>query len=253
MERFGSRVIRDYMPDQHREFYGQLPFIFVGHADKAGWPWASILFNKPGFITSSDDKTLDINALPVTGDPLADGLQPGTRLGLLGIEPPTRRRNRLAAHIVEHTDEHIHLAVDQAFGNCPQYIQTRELGVSNARIFSEEFGPASLQRDADQATVEFKPLAVANEAIVEFTDSQVEQAWSEGDGSLLDFAEAHGLNPEFGCRSGQCGACKTTLVAGPVVYQTEPSSPLQGDEVLLCCAVPARAEGEDVARLAVKL
>jgi ferredoxin-NADP reductase/predicted pyridoxine 5'-phosphate oxidase superfamily flavin-nucleotide-binding protein len=668
MERFGSRVIRDYMPDQHREFYRLLPFIFVGHADKGGWPWASILFNQPGFITSSDAKTLDINALPVTGDPLADALHPGTRLGLLGIELPTRRRNRLAGHIAERADDGIRLTVDQAFGNCPQYIQTRELervdtaamprtrvediveldsraraliqqsdtffvasyvdngsgeanegadvshrggrpgfirvdnettltipdylgnnhfntfgnfiensragllfldfenghlltltgtveiiwdapeaehfegaqrlwkfhvdhgrwindalplrwkldeyspntllsgtwneavqlreadaqrnqwsdyavtkvveessviksiyleprdhpapkfkpgqfltvkipiagrdtirtytvssapadaivrisvkrerasetdlpdglcsnfihdqlkvgdviqakapcgaftfdaseqrpavllaggvgitpmvsmarhalvegvrtryirpitlissasnrqqraffeelndiaaqsagsirsfwalsqvdsdmepgvdyhqpgrispqllqtvlplddydfylcgpsafmqsmydmlrqlGVSNARIFSEEFGPASLQRDADQASVEFKPLAVASEAIVEFTDSQVEQAWSDGDGSLLDFAEAHGFSPEFGCRSGQCGACKTTLVAGAVVYQTEPSSPLQDGEVLLCCAVPARVEGEDVARLAVKL
>jgi ferredoxin len=133
------------------------------------------------------------------------------------------------------------------------YDMLRELGVINTRIFAEEFGPATLQRDADQATVEFEPLAVANEAIVEFTDSQVEQAWSNGDGSLLDFAEAHGFSPDFGCRSGQCGACKTTLVSGAVVYQTEPSSPLQDDEVLLCCAVPAEVEGEDVVRLAVKL
>ena len=127
MERFGSRVIRDHMPDQHREFYQQLPFVFVGHADKAGWPWASILFNDPGFISSRDDKTLDIHCAPVTGDPLADSLQEGTRLGLLGIDLPSRRRNRLAAHIIESSVDHIQLAVDQSFGNCPQYIQTREL------------------------------------------------------------------------------------------------------------------------------
>jgi hypothetical protein len=29
MERFGSRVIRDYMPDQHREFYGQSAAVHV--------------------------------------------------------------------------------------------------------------------------------------------------------------------------------------------------------------------------------
>lgn len=34
MERFGSRVIRDHMPQQHRDFYQQLPFIFVGHGDR---------------------------------------------------------------------------------------------------------------------------------------------------------------------------------------------------------------------------
>src|SRR5690606_16673428 len=30
MEELGKRVVRDYMPDQHREFFGQLPFIVVG-------------------------------------------------------------------------------------------------------------------------------------------------------------------------------------------------------------------------------
>lgn len=127
MERFGSRVIRDHMPDQHRDFYGQLPFVFAGHADNDGWPWASILFGQPGFISSQESKTLRINALPVTGDPLGESLEENTRVGLLGIELPTRRRNRLSTHITKHTDNHIELAVDQAFGNCPQYIQTRDL------------------------------------------------------------------------------------------------------------------------------
>jgi ferredoxin-NADP reductase/predicted pyridoxine 5'-phosphate oxidase superfamily flavin-nucleotide-binding protein len=129
MERFGSRVIRDHMPAQHQEFYSQLPFIFAGHADKDGWPWASILFNKPGFIQSPNPKTLDIQATPVKGDPLSDSLKKGTDLGLLGIELTSRRRNRLAAHVTSQSDEGLRLEVDQAFGNCPQYIQTRELDI----------------------------------------------------------------------------------------------------------------------------
>ncbi|MEH6552006.1 MAG: pyridoxamine 5'-phosphate oxidase family protein [Pseudomonadales bacterium] len=668
MERFGSRVIRDHMPAQHRDFYHQLPFVFVGHADNTGWPWASILFNDPGFISSKDDKTLDIHCAPVAGDPLADGLQAGTRLGLLGIDLPSRRRNRLAAHIVESSSDHIRLAVDQSFGNCPQYIQTRqlervdsetlparsieemteldekarrliqysdtffvassvsngsgeasegadvshrggrpgfirvdnvttltipdylgnnhfntlgnfvenakagllfldfenghlltltgtveilwnspdaqffdgaerlwkfhidhgrwienglplrwamdeyspntlltgtwgeaqqkqqaesqrqqwlpyvvekivnessviksfylqaeghvvpsfkpgqfltvklavdakdtirtytvssapadqqlrisvkreqslanhmpdglfsnylhgqlsvgdiiyakapsgafsfdasvqrpavllaggvgitpmvsmarhaliegmrtrsirpttlicaasngqqraffqelkdieqqsegnirsfwalsqiddsmvagqdyhahgrisagllqailplddydfylcgpasfmqsmydmlrELGVNDVRILAEEFGPASLRRACDQASNKFQPLTVASQAVVEFSDSQVEQAWSKSDGSLLDFAEAHGLSPEFGCRSGQCGACKVGLNSGVVSYLTEPSVPLNADEVLLCCAVPAAVTGQDVVKITLKL
>ncbi|MFK8048464.1 MAG: pyridoxamine 5'-phosphate oxidase family protein [Halioglobus sp.] len=127
MERSGSRVIRDHMPDQHREFYEQLPFVFAGHADNEGRPWASILFGQPGFIHSPESKTLRINALPVTGDPLGKSLKENTRVGLLGIELPTRRRNRLSAHITKCDENHIELAVDQAFGNCPQYIQTRDL------------------------------------------------------------------------------------------------------------------------------
>lgn len=668
MERFGSRVIRDHMPDQHREFYHQLPFVFVGHADQQGWPWASILFNDPGFMTSSEPKSLEISTAPVKGDPLAEAWQPDTRLGLLGIELTTRRRNRLAAHIVEASESDVRLKVDQSFGNCPQYIQVRELenvepgsmpeariehftafnerardligttdtffvasyintgseaasegadvshrggkpgfirvddnntltipdylgnfhfntfgnfienpkagllfldfenghlltltgtveilwdspdteyfegaerlwkfhldhgrwlenalplrwkleeyspntlltgsweeaeklrhaqaqknqwlpydvvevveessviksfylsprghqrppfipgqfltvkasigereqirtytvssapadpyfrisvkretavvdsqpdgvfsnflhdnikagdviqakapcggfifdaavdrpavliaggigitpmismarhalmegvrtrsirpltlisaardseqraffeelneladksgghirsfwalsqparhlkpgvdfhqngrispellqgvlplddydfylcgpssfmqtmydmlrvlGVSDARIYAEEFGPASLAREGDHATSEFQHVPEASEAIVEFTESKVEQAWSAGDGNLLEFAESHGFTPEFGCRSGQCGACKATLISGEVAYHTESTAAVEEGEVLLCCAVPAAIEGDEVARLAIKL
>ncbi len=127
MERFGRQVIRDFMPDQHRDFYAQLPFVFVAHADQQGWPWASILFNQPGFITSTDNKHLQINATPVTGDPLNESLITGNRLGLLGIELESRRRNRLSTSISHASDKGVELAVNQAFGNCPQYIQHREL------------------------------------------------------------------------------------------------------------------------------
>ena len=135
MERFGRQVIREYMPDQHRDFYGQLPFIFVGHADKEGWPWASIVFNEAGFISSPSAKELTINALPVAGDPLRESLafakDENLRLGLLGVELTSRRRNRLAAHITNYSDNQMQLEIDQAFGNCPQYIQTRTLEKSD--------------------------------------------------------------------------------------------------------------------------
>ncbi|MDX2322395.1 MAG: pyridoxamine 5'-phosphate oxidase family protein, partial [Moritella sp.] len=126
MERFGRRVIRDHMPPQHREFYQQLPFIFVGHGDKDGWPWASILFNQPGFIQSPDEQSLHLNVQPVVGDPLRKAMDGNTKLGLLGIELESRRRNRLAAHITASNDKQIQLSIDQSFGNCPQYIQKRE-------------------------------------------------------------------------------------------------------------------------------
>lgn len=127
MERFGRQVIRDFMPDQHQDFYAQLPFVFVAHADTHGWPWASILFNQPGFIVATDNKHLQINAVPVIGDPLNYALKMGDRWGLLGIELSTRRRNRLAARINGTSAKNIELEIDQAFGNCPQYIQQREL------------------------------------------------------------------------------------------------------------------------------
>lgn len=127
MERFGRRVIRDYMPEQHREFYAQLPYVFLGHADPEGWPWASVLFGKPGFMHSPDRRHVHIDAEPVPGDPLSQSWGERMPVGLLGIELPTRRRNRLAATIIPSEDKTLKLEIQQAFGNCPQYIQARSL------------------------------------------------------------------------------------------------------------------------------
>ena len=127
MERFGRQVIQGHLPEQHREFYRQLPFVFVGHADQSGWPWASMIFNHPGFMNSPNPTHLQVAAQPIVGDPLADGIAPGERLGMLGIEFQSRRRNRLAGHVSAVSDSGFELVVDQAFGNCPQYIQTRAL------------------------------------------------------------------------------------------------------------------------------
>jgi ferredoxin-NADP reductase len=133
-----------------------------------------------------------------------------------------------------------------------QYNNLRQLDVNNSRIFAEAFGPAALVRD-DQTKHVSAQLAVAEEAIINFSESQLEQAWSKGDGTLLEFAEAHGLNPDYGCRSGQCGACKAKLLSGNVCYQQEISSPLNDDEILLCCAVPAITVDKTLSRLEIKL
>ena len=50
MERLGRRVIRDHMPEQHREFFSQLPLLLVGTIDACGRPWASVLAGEPGFL-----------------------------------------------------------------------------------------------------------------------------------------------------------------------------------------------------------
>ena len=43
MAAVGQRVIRDFMPDQHRDFYAQLPFIVLGSVDSRGDAWATFL------------------------------------------------------------------------------------------------------------------------------------------------------------------------------------------------------------------
>lgn len=125
IERIARRAFSEVMPDQHRAFYRDLPFVIVGHADDAGRPWSSMLCGRPGFMTSPDPATLELSTIPHRGDPLADSLSVGRALGLLGLDFATRRRNRLNARITETGQGSATLKVDQAFGNCPQYIQTR--------------------------------------------------------------------------------------------------------------------------------
>jgi len=133
------------------------------------------------------------------------------------------------------------------------YDLLRSLGTDDQRIYAESFGPASLQRNGDFAPSTEKQAPVADQAVVEFSESRIEQAWSKGAGSLLEFAEKHGLSPEYGCRSGQCGACKTTLLSGEVSYTQTVSVDLASDEVLLCCAEPAASEGGKVALISLQL
>src|SRR5258706_1558757 len=95
MAHVGPQVIRPFMPDQHRAFFAQLPFIVIGALDAKGQPWASMLTGLPGFAHSPHPERLEIAAEPVDGDPLKDALRLGAPIGLLGIELPTRRRNRM--------------------------------------------------------------------------------------------------------------------------------------------------------------
>ena len=126
LARVGSQVIRDYMPEQHRNFFAQLPFVLVGAVDAKGQPWASILSNPPGFINTPDNVTMQIKANTLPADPLHAALVPGASIGLLGIEPHTRRRNRMNGVVDQMNAQGMLINVRQSFGNCPKYIQARK-------------------------------------------------------------------------------------------------------------------------------
>jgi len=126
MEAQGRRFIRDHLPEQHQEFYRGLPFVLLGTVDSSQRPWASILFGRPGFADASAPRTLKLATRPVFGDPLNENLTTGLQAGLLGIEYQSRRRNRLTARVASFSLAGIELDIDQTFGNCPRYIQTRD-------------------------------------------------------------------------------------------------------------------------------
>ena len=139
IEPWARRMVRPFLPDEHRDFYSQLPFIVLAARDAAGRPWATLLAEGPGFVSSPDPRTLHVAAMPPSGDALAGALNSGDDIGLLGIELHTRRRNRVNGELKGRGSEDFVLSVEQSFGNCPQYITERSWrrvpsGGSRARV-----------------------------------------------------------------------------------------------------------------------
>jgi ferredoxin-NADP reductase len=112
------------MPDQHRTFFAQLPFIVAGSVDEHGNPWATLLTGDPGFASSPEPTRLTVNLTPRDDDPVWRGLASDDAVGLLGIELQTRRRNRVNG-TVTRTRTGLDVQVEHSYGNCPQYIQRR--------------------------------------------------------------------------------------------------------------------------------
>jgi predicted pyridoxine 5'-phosphate oxidase superfamily flavin-nucleotide-binding protein len=133
MESVGRRVIRRFMPDQHREFFARLPFVVVGSVDGEERPWATVIEGAPGFAHSPDPQHLVLAATESAGDPAWNGITDGSAVGVLGIELATRRRNRLNGRVRNRRPTDFTIEVEQSFGNCPQYIQRREPRGASAR------------------------------------------------------------------------------------------------------------------------
>jgi len=121
----GTPAIRPFMPEQHRLFFAGLPYLLIGTADAADAPVATLLTGAPGFVQSPDATHLAIAAALDPTDPAVGSLVPGAEAGILGIDLATRRRNRANGRIVGRDRDGLAVAVDQSFGNCPQYIQRR--------------------------------------------------------------------------------------------------------------------------------
>ncbi|RCJ19776.1 pyridoxamine 5-phosphate oxidase [Nostoc sp. ATCC 43529] len=102
--------------------------------------WASLLTGKPGFVQVLNRQTVQVNATLIKSDPLYPNLDSNSDIGLLVIDLENRRRLRLNGK-AEVNQEYIKLQIEQAFFNCPKYIQVRHLekAVTDSLAKSEAF------------------------------------------------------------------------------------------------------------------
>jgi hypothetical protein len=106
-----------------QRFLAARTFAVLTAADSAGRLWTSPLTGPAGFLNGRG-QTLAVHAAPRPGDPLA-GLAAGQPAALLAIEFAIRRRMRVNGTLTATGPRRLSIDVDQAFGNCPQYIQQR--------------------------------------------------------------------------------------------------------------------------------
>jgi predicted pyridoxine 5'-phosphate oxidase superfamily flavin-nucleotide-binding protein len=133
--------IRGFMPDQHRDFFALLPYLFAAGRDAEGKPIATILTGPEGFVASPTPNVLAIAALPAPDDPANAALSAGAPIGLLGLDLRTRRRNRANGIISARDASGLRVAVTQSFGNCAKYIQVRQHELTPAQAqAAEELG-----------------------------------------------------------------------------------------------------------------
>ncbi len=105
----------------------------IGSRASGGQLWSSMVFGRPGFLDpAADRRTLMIHIqseLRDAADPLWTNLQVDHQVGILVIDLGTRHRLRINGRVVSLSAEAIVVEVQQSFGNCPRYIQRREVEV----------------------------------------------------------------------------------------------------------------------------
>jgi len=106
-------------------FLARREFAVLTARDAAGRLWTSPLLGSVGFLEARGS-TLDVHAVVPDGDPLA-ALPVGQEVGLIAIEFANRRRFRVNGTVTRADAHGLTIDADQAYGNCPAYIQQRVL------------------------------------------------------------------------------------------------------------------------------
>ncbi len=111
-----------------------------------------------------------------------------------------------------------------------------EWGVPASAVNFEAFGPASVKKTTPKPAEGGEGAQMTFKVI--FQKSGKEIAWTPTAGSLLETAEANGIELDAGCRAGNCGTCLTAVRSGDVSYLNEPGEMPESGSCLVCVGIP---------------
>lgn len=119
-------IIRTELPPIGIEFLESQSSLLLGVADRDGRPWVALLTGAPGFLSAQDGRNLSIETPDLGDHPLLVGLEPNVRVGTLVVDFQTRDRVRLNGVVDQVSGDRLVVRAEEAFSNCPKYIQTRQ-------------------------------------------------------------------------------------------------------------------------------
>ncbi|MFC5407361.1 pyridoxamine 5'-phosphate oxidase family protein [Cohnella soli] len=135
-----ANSVLDYFPRSASDFLLRLTFIIAATLDERHRAWASLLSGPEGFISVADERTVHIRPPVRDGDTLQQHLLAHDAIGLLAIEPSSRRRMRINGTVLDKLPEIVVFA-EQIYTNCPKYIRNRvplyEMSPKGTTITSE--------------------------------------------------------------------------------------------------------------------
>jgi uncharacterized protein len=119
----------------------------------------------------------------------------------------------------------------------PPFLESIRTGLMKAGIPGERIRYEMFTKVPKPASAP-GPTAAPMEAAVTFDRSHQTVRWKDDDTTLLEFAEAHGLTPDYSCRAGVCGTCECRLLEGEVGYVVEPTASVTPGSALICISRP---------------
>ncbi|MFG1862214.1 pyridoxamine 5'-phosphate oxidase family protein [Microbispora bryophytorum] len=120
----GSARVRAEIPEVAARFLESQRMVVIGAEDREGRVWAAPLTGRPGFVAPSGDRTILVDAVPVA--PLAGVFDDEHDIGMLAVEPWTRRRMRVNGR-ARRDGDHLIVRTEQVYSNCPKYLQKRTI------------------------------------------------------------------------------------------------------------------------------
>ncbi|MFI9576536.1 pyridoxamine 5'-phosphate oxidase family protein [Microbispora rosea] len=120
----GSARVRAEIPEAAARFLEAQRTIVIGAEDHEGRVWSAPLTGQAGFVAPAGDRTILVDAVP--GAPLAGVFDDEHDIGMLALEPWTRRRMRVNGR-ARRDGDHLVVRTEQVYSNCPKYLQKRTI------------------------------------------------------------------------------------------------------------------------------